>query len=71
MHNGAVRADQKITIRENGGGVSEVHRLIHGFLTSYKIQVVVHSALFAPSAFLNGDELDISKLLKCEQSFER
>ena len=70
MHNGAVGADQKITVREYGGGVFEVHRLAHALLSSNKVQPTVDLALFAPRTFLDGDELHISKLAKGEQVFE-
>ena len=38
MSNRAVGADQKITIREYGGGVPEVHRVAHVCLSGNKAQ---------------------------------
>ena len=70
MYNGAVGADQKITVCEYGGSVLEVHRLAHGFLSSYKSQCLVELQFFAACTFLNGYEFHISELAKGQQSLK-
>ena len=70
MHNGAIRADQKIAVGEHGGGVPEVHGLAYDLLSRNEFQIIFALQLFVALPFLNGDELHIVELAKRQVLFE-